>query len=114
MAIRAYLGSLPTAVVDPINPAQYLMSSNPDTLREGIAKRRQNPERVPYTLIVVFPSPSCILIGMRSTDTAPARAFVEWLQRHQTIRIRDQEFNDFTKEATDNLDFVFGPEESTR
>jgi hypothetical protein len=111
-AIRAYLESMEAVFRDPIDSSRYLMASDPETRRAGVASRREDPSRVPYSLTVVVPTPSCILIGMRSKDTEPPRTFVEWLRRNQDIRILDQDFNDFTMEANDNLDFVFGPAES--
>ena len=110
--IRAHLESMETVIRDPVDPKQYLMASDPRTRRAGAAKRKEDPTRVPYALTVVVPTSTCILIGMRSKDTAPPRAFVQWLRSHQDIRILDQNFNDFTEEANDNLDFVFGPLES--
>lgn len=111
-AIREYLESMAAVIRDPVDPQQYLMASDPGTRREGVTKRREDPTRVPYSLTVVVPTASCILIGMRGKDTEPPRAFVEWLRGHQGIRILDQDFNDFTMEANGNLDFVFGPPEN--
>jgi len=108
-AIRGYLDSLKTAVVDPVNPEQYLLSSDPKTLRDGLRQRRDEPSRVPYTLTVIFPKPSCVLIGIRSKDTGPARSFVQWLRARHPTRVLDQEFNDFTKDADASLDLIFGP-----
>jgi hypothetical protein len=112
-AIYAHLESLPTAMKDPANARQYLLASDPDVLRDGAAQRTQHPERIPYSLTVVAPTSSRILIAFRSADTDPARAFVKWLHRYQGIRILDQDFNDFTKEANNNLDFIFGATKSS-
>jgi len=111
IAVRAYLESRETVVRDPIDPNRYLMASSPRTRLDGIAKRLENPAKIPYTLTTIVPTPTCILIGMRGTDPEPVRAFVQWLRDHQAIRILDQEFNDFTAEASENLDFVFGAPE---
>jgi hypothetical protein len=111
-AIREYLESMEAVIRDPVDPQQYLMASDPRTRRDGAAKRREDPTRVPYSLTVVVPTPSCILIGMRGTGPEPVRAFVQWLRDHQAIRILDQEFNDFTAEASENLDFIFGAPEN--
>ena len=112
-SIRAHLDSLPSAVRDPVNLAQYLMASDVDVLREGVVQRRQHPERVPYTLTIVAPTASRILLAFRGTDTAPARAFVQWLRERLQIRILDHDFNDFTTESLNNLDFLFGPESAS-
>jgi len=112
VAIRAYLESMTTVVPDPLDPSRYLMASDPRTRRDGLAQRLEHPAKIPYALTTIVPSPTCILIGMRSTDPAPVRAFVQWLRDHQDIRILDQEFNDFTQEAKENLDFIFGPSEN--
>jgi hypothetical protein len=109
-AIRAHLESLAGVVRDPVNPAQYLMATDADVLQEGAGQRREHPERVPYSVTVVAPTASRILLAFRSTDTAPARAFVRWLCAHRQIRILDHDFNDFTTESLHNLDFLFGPE----
>jgi hypothetical protein len=110
-AIKAHLESLKTAVRDPVDTEQYLMASDPTILREGAAERHQYPERVSYSLTVVAPTPKRILLAYRNMDTAPARAFVRWLRSQQDVRILDQDFNDFTQDVKDDLDFVFGPAE---
>jgi hypothetical protein len=112
-AIRAHLESLPNVVRDPANPAQYLMASDVEVLREGVGQRREHAERVPYTLTIVAPTASRILLAFRSADTAPARAFVQWLRERLQIRILDEDFNDFTTESLNNLDFLFGPESAS-
>jgi len=112
VAIRAYLDSTETVILDPIDPNRYLMASDPRTRRDGVAKRLENLAKIPYTLTVIVPTSTCILIGMRGTDPEPVRRFVVWLRDRQDIRISDQDFNDFTEKATENLDFVFGPSEN--
>src|SRR5689334_3281425 len=109
-AICEHLESLASAVRDPVNPAQYLMASDVAVLRDGIEQRQQRPERVPYTLTIVAPTTSRVLLAFRSGDTAPARAFVQWLRERVELRVLDLDFNDFTKESLNNLDFLFGPE----
>ena len=111
-AISAHLESMKTVVRDPVDTEQFLMASDPITLREGAAERHQHPERVSYSLTIVAPTPRRILLAYRNMDTSPARAFVRWLRSQQDIRILDQDFNDFTQEATGDLDFIFGPAES--
>jgi hypothetical protein len=112
VALRAYLESMATVIRDPVDPNRYLMASDSRTRRDGLAKRLGNPAKIPYTLTAIVPTPTCILIGMRGTDPEPVRAFVQWLRDNQDIRILDQDFNDFTEEASENLDFVFGPSEN--
>ena len=107
-AITTHLASLPLAVRDPVRPAQFVMASDPGTLARGLEKLRAEPKRIPYSLTVVHPVATRILVAFSASDTRPARAFVEWLQGKRAIKILDQDFNDFTAEAHD-LDFVFGP-----
>jgi len=111
-AISVHLESMKTVVRDPVDTEQFLMASDSLALREGVAERHEHPGRVSYSLTVIAPTPRRILLAYRNMDTVPARAFVRWLRSQRDIRILDQDFNDFTEEATRDLDFIFGPERS--
>ena len=106
-AIAEYLDSQPTTARDPQEPRRFLLSANPKWLDEAVAKRRAGEQSISHSVIVVFPVASCVDIGMRTTDTEPARLFVEWLRARQPIRILDDDGNDHTDRCRDNLDFLF-------
>jgi len=106
-AIHRHLDSLDTAIRDPQNPDRFLLSSDPAALREAAEQRRgSNP--VPYTVAVLHPTPTIIALTTFGSDTRPSRDFVEWLRKQQSLKILDQEFNDFTSQCEDDLDHVFG------
>lgn len=109
-AIHAHLDALPTAARDPQSPDRYLLSSHPDSLARALQARRSS-QRVPYSVAVLDPGPTIILLSTTGSDTQPSRDFVEWLRKRQAIQILDEAFNDFTHECKDNLDFVFEPPE---
>ena len=106
-AILSHLDSLDTAVRDPQLLGRFLLSSDPEELKSAVRKRKSG-KAVPYSVAVLHPTPTIIALVTMTSDTQPSRDFVEWLRKQRPIKILDQEFNDFTEQCQDGLDFVFG------
>jgi hypothetical protein len=109
-AIEADLEALGKYTRAPQERRRFLLSDNPRALQEAVDEREAGSDTISHEVIVPFPSPIRILVGMRTTETAPARRFTIWLQDHYDIKILDNELNDFTEKYRDNLDLLFGPE----
>jgi hypothetical protein len=108
--IRAHLERLPTAIPDPqrYGLERFLLSSSSEGL-EHARDLRLRGESIPYSVTVLRLSPSSILLGQRSSDTEPARAFTEWLRSRYRLRFLDEAHNEFAVEGDDGPDQLFGP-----
>lgn len=102
-AIAAYLDAQVTAARDPQESRRFLLSSKPETLDEAIDKRRAGDPSISLRVVIIFPVPARILVGFRTLDVAPVRAFLEWLGSRQPIKIFDEDGNDYTDRGLDYL-----------
>lgn len=107
-AIERRLDALPTAARDPQERRRFFLSPDPATLRAATQARATGEPSISPEVVVVFPSPTRILIGVRTTDTGHVRELIEWLREQQPLKIMDSEFNDLTPRCEDDLDYLFG------
>jgi hypothetical protein len=107
VAISQYLDSQTTSARDPQEPRRFLLSTSRRQLDEAVKQRRAGSPSIPYSVIVIFPVSSCVAMAVKTMETQPARAFVEWLMGQQPFRVVDEDGNDLTSYVRDNLDFLF-------
>lgn len=107
-AIERRFDMLSTAARDPQERRRFFLSPDPETLRAAVDERAAGARSISSEVVVVFPSSTRILIGVRTTDVAPAREFVEWLRGDLPLKIMDNEFNDLTAKCQTDLDYLFG------